>query len=234
MPMVGSTNFAHKYEPPTLQFFRFLLLLPSSPLYRAISIAMLSTVSATYPMVEPMLDNPFQFFENGFTPWDCFDPFPSAPQSPKPFGSSSGSDESNLVDQNPDNSNSNSGSDEPNPPVSVIDERKRRRMVSNRESARRSRMRKQKHMDNLRNQGNRLRVENRELTNRLRIVLYHCHSVRTENDWLRSEYSMLRKKLSETRQILMMRQLQQFTSAWPCNNIISATEQIPPSLITYS
>lgn len=31
MPMVGSTNFAHKYEPPTLQFFRFLLLLPSSP-----------------------------------------------------------------------------------------------------------------------------------------------------------------------------------------------------------
>ncbi|XP_073266625.1 uncharacterized protein [Populus alba] len=113
---------------------------------------MLSTVSATYPLVEPMLDNPFQFFENGFTPWDCLDAFPSAPPSPKPFGSSSGSDESNRLGQNPDNSNSNSGSDEPNPPVPAIDERKRRRMVSNRESARRSRMRKQKHMDNLRNQ----------------------------------------------------------------------------------
>ncbi|KAG6767792.1 hypothetical protein POTOM_026678 [Populus tomentosa] len=142
---------------------------------------MLSAVSATYPLVEPMLDNPFQFFENGFTPWDCFDAFPSAPPSPKPFGSSSGSDESNRLGQNPDNSNSNSGSDEPNPPVPAIDERKRRRMVSNRESARRSRMRKQKHMDNLRNQVNLLRVENRELTNRLRIVLYHCHSELSSN-----------------------------------------------------
>ncbi|KAG5241055.1 basic leucine zipper [Salix suchowensis] len=186
---------------------------------------MLSTVS---------LDNPFQSFENGLTPWGCFDPFPCAPQSPKPVGSSSGSDVSNRSDQNTDNSNSNSnsGSDDPAPPVSVIDERKRRRMISNRESARRSRMRKQKHVENLRNQVNWLRSENLELRNRLRSVLYHLHSVRTENDWLRSEHSMLRKKLSEIRQILTMRQLHQLTSAWPCDNIISATEQIPPSLIT--
>ncbi|KAJ6420287.1 hypothetical protein OIU84_030242 [Salix udensis] len=187
---------------------------------------MLSAVSAT---------NPFQSFENGFTPWGCFDPFPFAPQSPKPVGSSSGSDVSNRSDHNTDNSNlnSNSGSDDPAPPVPVIDERKRRRMISNRESARRSRMRKQKHAENLRNQVNWLRSENLELRNRLRSVLYRCHSVRTENDWLRSEHSMLRKKLSEIREILMMRQLQQLTSAWPCDNIISATEQ-STSIINHS
>ncbi|CAK7339721.1 unnamed protein product [Dovyalis caffra] len=193
---------------------------------------MLSPISAIFPSVEPMPGNPFQSFENGFTPWDCFDPVPSVPQSPKPVGSCSGSDESNRLNQNPDNSNTNSGSDDPNPPVSVIDERKRRRMISNRESARRSRMRKQKHTENLRNQLNRLRSENRELTNRLRFVLYHVHSIRMDNDRLRSESSILRKKLSDIRQILMIRQLQQFTSAWPCNNIITATEQIAPSLIT--
>lgn len=184
---------------------------------------MLSTVSAIFPS-ESMLGNPFESFENGFTPWDCSELFPSSPQSPKPVGSSSGSDEPNQSDQNP--TNPNSCSDEPNQPLLVTDERKRRRMISNRESARRSRMRKQKHLENLRNQVNRLRIENRELMNRLRFVLYHFHCVRTDNDRLRSEYSMLRKKLSSIRQILMLRQLQQFTSAWACNNIIT-TEQTP-------
>lgn len=216
-----------------MQFFPFLLL-PSFTVYLAISIAMLSTVSAVFPSVEPMPASPFQSFENGFAPWDCFDPFSSSPhQSPKPDGSSSGSDKSIQSDQNPDNSNSNSGSDDPNPQVSVIDERKRRRMISNRESARRSRMRKQKHVENLRNQVNQLRIENRELTNRLRFVLYHSHGVRTDYDRLQSEYCTLRKKLSDMSQFLMTRQLQQFTSEWPCNNMITtSTEQVAPSLIT--
>ena len=82
-------------------------------------------------------------------------------------------------------------------------------------------MRKQKHLENLRNQVNRLRVENRELTNRLRFVLYHFQRVRTENDRLRSEHAMLRQKLYDTR---LLRQLQQFstpattnttTTTWP-------------------
>ncbi|KAK6287724.1 hypothetical protein POUND7_013903 [Theobroma cacao] len=104
-------------------------------------------------------------------------------------------------------------------------------MISNRESARRSRMRKQKHLENLRNQVNRLRIENRELTNRLRFVLYHCHRVRTDNDRLRSEYSMLQQKFWDIRQILLFKQLQQFSSAWPCNNVTAMSEQTPP-LIT--
>ncbi|CAH1450291.1 unnamed protein product [Lactuca virosa] len=51
-----------------------------------------------------------------------------------------------------------------------MDQRKRRRMISNRESARRSRMRKQKHMDDLMTQLSQLRKENNqvaELSHRL-------------------------------------------------------------------
>ncbi|KAK2656767.1 hypothetical protein Ddye_009819 [Dipteronia dyeriana] len=163
----------------------------------------------------------FSDFENGFTPWDIGVDLYSDIQSPKPVGSSSGSEEPTG-----NGTNSNSCSVDQNLPVSVIDERKRRRMLSNRESARRSRMRKQKHLENLRNQVNRLRLENRELTSRFQIVFYHYRRVCTDNDRLRSEHSMLRKRLSEIRQILVFRQLQQFSSAWPCNTTL-ATEQIP-------
>ncbi|XVE82963.1 hypothetical protein DITRI_Ditri16bG0047500 [Diplodiscus trichospermus] len=181
---------------------------------------------------ESMLSNdPFPAFQSGFTPWDCSELF-STTQSVGPARSGS-IDESNQ-NQNKDQNNSNSDSDEPNQSKSVVvDERKRRRMISNRESARRSRMRKQKHLENLRNQVNRLRMENRELTNRLRFVLYHYHRVRTDNDRLCSEYSVLRQKLSDIRQILLFKQLQQFSSsAWPCNNVVAMSEQTQLPLIT--
>ncbi|XVF17489.1 hypothetical protein REPUB_Repub10bG0127100 [Reevesia pubescens] len=168
-----------------------------------------------------LYNDPFPTFETGFTPWDDCSELFSANQAIGPAKSGTGSDEPNQ-----NQTNSNSGLDEPNKskPVSVIDERKRRRMISNRESARRSRMRKQKHLENLRNQVNRLRLENRELTNRLRLVLYHCHCVRTDNDRLQSEFSMLQQKLSNIRQILLLKQLQQFSSAWPCNNVTVMSE----------
>ncbi|KAE8704100.1 phytosulfokines 3-like [Hibiscus syriacus] len=127
-------------------------------------------------------------------------------------GSGSSSSEANQ-NQTQTHSNFNSGLDESNQTVSIIDERKRRRMVSNRESARRSRMSKQRHLENLRNQANQLRIENQQLSNRLRFLLYHSHRVRTENDRLRSEYSVLRQKLSDIHQILLFKQLQQFPSS---------------------
>ncbi|GMI86515.1 basic leucine-zipper 5 [Hibiscus trionum] len=188
---------------------------------------MLSTIPADFSSGSLVDFDPFLSFESGFMPpWDCSELF-STTQSTEPAGSGSGLDETNQ-----NQTNSNSSSDEPNQPLSVIDdERKRRRMISNRESARRSRMRKQKHLENLRNQVSRLRVENRELNNRLRLVVYHCHSVRTDNDRLRSEYSMLRRKLSDIRQIMLFKQLQQFSSAWPCYNVTAMPEQTS-SLIT--
>ncbi|PON40332.1 Basic-leucine zipper transcription factor [Parasponia andersonii] len=213
---------------------------------------MISTFPPIFSSSDSILGNPFPSFDGGFTPWDCHELFPATPplkpaddtsnsigsgdtlvQSPKPIMSGSGSE-----DPNGNRSDYKLDQIGPNRAVSVVDERKRRRMISNRESARRSRMRKQKHLENLRNQVNRLRVENRELTNRLRFVLYHYQRVRTENGRLRSEHMALRQKLYDIRQILLFRQLQQFsspatttttTTAWPCNTVIS--EQTP-SLIT--
>ncbi|KAF2542370.1 hypothetical protein F2Q68_00028655 [Brassica cretica] len=90
-------------------------------------------------------------------------------------------------------------------------------MESNRESARRSRMRRQSHIDNLRNQVNQLDLENRELGNRLRLVIYHLQQVNTDNNRLVTEQEMLRFRLSELRRILILRQLQQ-QQQWELNN----------------
>lgn len=202
--------------------------------------------------------NPFPAFEGGFTHWDCqeqqafvfpqqdepilFQLEPQEPvisnsgsdnySNPTPLDSTSGSDEPNQNNKRP-----NSGSDDTtNPPVdSVPDERKRRRMISNRESARRSRMRKQKHLENLRNQVNRLKIGNRELTNRLRVFIHYCEVVGSDNDRLLSESVMLRQRLWDIRQVLLVRQLQQqqlAASTWPCNNFPNINEDaIPQSLI---
>lgn len=229
-----------------LRFFPFLLLpLSLSKFELLFRQTMLSTVPAMLPSDSLLHFPAFDpgFTPGGFTPWELelfqaiqYSPKPvisdpssgaAQTQSSKPVISSSGSDDD--PDRNrpdPDHVNAKScqinGS---NRTVSVVDERKRRRMISNRESARRSRMRKQRHLENLRNQVNKLRIENRELNNRFRFVMYHFQRVRTDNDRLRDEHTMLRQKLSDIRQILVFRQLQHMSSAWPCNSVI--TEQPP-------
>lgn len=165
------------------------------------------------------------FFGTRFTPWETIYP------SQEPVFPFSGSD-----DSTPKTNSSNSGSDYVGQvKVNLIDERKERRMISNRESARRSRMRKQKHLENLRNQVNRHKTGNRELMNRLRFISHHGQVLRQENERLRSESAMLRQKLWDVHQVLLVRKLhnQLLTSAWPCNNnVTSINEQNPPSLIT--
>ncbi|XP_006286269.2 bZIP transcription factor RISBZ4 [Capsella rubella] len=113
----------------------------------------------------------------------------------------------------------------------MTDERKRKRMESNRESAKRSRMRKQSHIDNLRNQVNRLDLENRELGNRLRLVLHQLQRVNTDNNRLVTEQEILRLRLSEMRRVLIVRQLQQ-QQQWELHNRrMIMTEQNHPSSI---
>ncbi|KAL6227529.1 hypothetical protein ACLB2K_001486 [Fragaria x ananassa] len=182
------------------------------------------------------------FTPGGFTPWES-ELFPAIQYSPKPVASNPSSDAAQTLSSKPVISSSGSD-DDPNRPGrsdldqakscpsdgskrTVVDERKRRRMISNRDSARRSRMRKQKHLENLRNQLNKLKIENRELNNRLQFVMYHFQRVRTDNERLRAEHTMLRHKLSELSQILVFRQLQNMSSAWPCNINTVITEQIP-------
>ncbi|KAI3934764.1 hypothetical protein MKW92_015350 [Papaver armeniacum] len=98
-------------------------------------------------------------------------------------------------------SNNNSGSDnEPNQPASndlvVVDE------------PRRSRMRKERHLQDLRNQMNRMKIENQDLANRLAFINHSNQVLRRDNDRLRYESSSLRRRLSDIRRILIFRQLQ--------------------------
>ncbi|GMH27553.1 hypothetical protein Nepgr_029396 [Nepenthes gracilis] len=78
----------------------------------------------------------------------------------------------------------------------IIDERKQRRMVSNRESARRSRMRKQRHLDELWTQTIRLRTENRDLMRNLNHLSDSYDQVLQENGQLKEEASALRQMLA--------------------------------------
>ncbi|GLT30315.1 hypothetical protein SLA2020_417790 [Shorea laevis] len=79
----------------------------------------------------------------------------------------------------------------------IIDERKQRRMISNRESARRSRMRKQRHLDELWSQVIRLRNENHSLIDKLNHVSESHDRVLQENERLKEEASDLRQMLTD-------------------------------------
>lgn len=92
---------------------------------------------------------------------------------------------------------SNSTSDEADEQqLSIINERKQRRMISNRESARRSRMRKQKHLDELWSQVIWLRNENHQLIDKLNHVSENHDKVLQENVQLKEEASELRHMLT--------------------------------------
>ncbi|KAG4934296.1 bZIP transcription factor 44 [Glycine soja] len=95
-----------------------------------------------------------------------------------------------------------SGSQGSNREVRSMHERKLRRMQSNRESARRSRWRKKRHLENLTNQLNRLRTENQEYKNRLFLTMHQNLLLSVQNERLRSESVTLMARLSDLYQIL--------------------------------
>ncbi|XP_010544009.1 PREDICTED: bZIP transcription factor 2 [Tarenaya hassleriana] len=97
----------------------------------------------------------------------------------------------------------NSGSGEINRKVQPVDERKRRRMISNRESAKRSRLRKKRWLENLTEEVNRLSFENRELKNRLDIVLRYGNDVSRENNRLKTESVCLKIRLLKLYRVLI-------------------------------
>ncbi|KAK7273246.1 hypothetical protein RIF29_14295 [Crotalaria pallida] len=90
----------------------------------------------------------------------------------------------------------------------LINEKKNRRMISNRESARRSRTRKQKHLDELWSQVVWLRNENQQLIDKLNHVSESHNKVLQENAQLKGE-------TSELRQMLCDMQLQSPCDAFP-------------------
>lgn len=100
-----------------------------------------------------------------------------------------------------------SSSSDTNRSVYSVEERKHRRMISNRESARRSRQRKKRHLEKLVLEMNRLKCENRELKQQLCLATYHSHVVMVETELLRSEYFNLKTRLSRLYPSLVSMQL---------------------------
>ncbi|CAN4107519.1 unnamed protein product [Withania somnifera] len=94
----------------------------------------------------------------------------------------------------------NSGSEEDL--QQLMDQRKRKRMISNRESARRSRMRKQKHLDDLMAQVSTLRKENNQILTSMNVTTQHFLNVEAENSILRAQLSELIHRLQSLNEII--------------------------------
>ncbi|KAL2529436.1 basic leucine-zipper 5 [Forsythia ovata] len=91
---------------------------------------------------------------------------------------------------------------------SVEEIRKRKRMISNQESARRSRWRKKTQLENLTIEVNRLKLVNRELKNRLCTITHeHCF-VQGESNRLIAESLQLQQNLAVLYEIMSSMQLQ--------------------------
>lgn len=75
-------------------------------------------------------------------------------------------------------------------------------MLSNRESARRSRQRKQKHLDDLTAQVSQLRKENAQIVTALNVTTQHSLGVEAENSVLRTQMMELSHRLQSLNEIL--------------------------------
>ncbi|KAF7836952.1 bZIP transcription factor 44 [Senna tora] len=112
--------------------------------------------------------------------------------SPSGSGASSGCSSSYLQ---------NSGS-EGDVQHHIMEERKRKRMVSNRESARRSRMRKQQHLDDLVVQIGQLKKENSQIITSMDITTKLYLDIEGENAILRVQMAELSNRLHSLNQII--------------------------------
>ncbi|KAL3621266.1 hypothetical protein CASFOL_036178 [Castilleja foliolosa] len=84
----------------------------------------------------------------------------------------------------------------------LMDQRKRKRMISNRESARRSRLRKQNHLDGLMAQVAELRKESQQIIAGLNATTQNYMSVEADNAILRAQMAELSHRLQSLDEIV--------------------------------
>uniref|UniRef100_A0A1J3IDN9 Ocs element-binding factor 1 n=1 Tax=Noccaea caerulescens TaxID=107243 RepID=A0A1J3IDN9_NOCCA len=101
---------------------------------------------------------------------------------------------------------------------SLMEQRKRKRMLSNRESARRSRMKKQRLLDDLTAQVNQLKKENNEIVTSVSITTQHYLTVEAENSVLRAQLDELSHRLESLNDII------DFLDHGICSNPLSGPE----------
>ncbi|KAM3687355.1 hypothetical protein ACB098_10G071700 [Castanea mollissima] len=86
----------------------------------------------------------------------------------------------------------------------AIDERKRKRMLSNRESARRSRMRKQKQLEDLTDEVTRLQLSNRDLVQKINAKERNYGAIESASNVLRAQHAELTDRLRSLNSVLQM------------------------------
>ncbi|CAJ2677406.1 ocs element-binding factor 1-like protein [Trifolium pratense] len=96
----------------------------------------------------------------------------------------------------------NSGSGSEDLQVNITDQKKRKRMQSNRESARRSRMKKQQHMEDLSNQIEQLKKENNQISTNVGVTTQMYLKVESENEILRVQMAELSNRLQSLNDII--------------------------------
>ncbi|GMI82544.1 basic leucine-zipper 44 [Hibiscus trionum] len=96
----------------------------------------------------------------------------------------------------------NSGSEEELHQMNMMDQRKRKRKESNRESARRSRMRKQQHLDDLMAQVTQLSEDNNQILTSINFTTHHYMNIQAQNSVLRAQLTELSQRLDSLNQIL--------------------------------
>ncbi|OIV96272.1 hypothetical protein TanjilG_05112 [Lupinus angustifolius] len=84
----------------------------------------------------------------------------------------------------------------------LMDQRKRKRMISNRESARRSRMKKQKHLDELAAQVAQLNNDNNQLLTTLNLTTQRYLTIQAQNSVLTAQVGELSHRLHSLNQII--------------------------------
>lgn len=85
-----------------------------------------------------------------------------------------------------------------------VDDRKRKRMISNRESARRSRMKKQQHVDALVGQVSQLNNENKVIEEKINGVADMYVGIASQNNVLRTQLAELADRLRSLNTVLQI------------------------------
>ncbi|KAM7524124.1 hypothetical protein LguiA_014026 [Lonicera macranthoides] len=88
------------------------------------------------------------------------------------------------------------------PEEGLMDQRKRKRMTSNRESARRSRMRKRKHLEDLVVQASQLSKENSHILTNMEVTSQLYVNIDAENSVLRAQMVELTHRLESLNEII--------------------------------
>ncbi|KAL4376011.1 hypothetical protein GQ457_02G002200 [Hibiscus cannabinus] len=83
-----------------------------------------------------------------------------------------------------------------------MDEKKRKRMLSNRESARRSRARKQKQIEDLGNEASALQKENSQLTEKIKVTTERLVEMESSNNVLRGRAMELTDRVNSLNMLL--------------------------------